>query len=184
MTDEAPFTLLIARMQNGDRQAGDSLFAAAAARLRRMSAALMATERTSGFQVSDLVQETYAQKASRLKTPVLNREHFFSIMAHGMRQILLDRGRHRQAKKRQLPSAENFPQALRPDRRLIDLSTALRKLEKLDPASCRILDLKHNHGLTWDEIATQTGRSVWQARAEYDHALHWLRAEIGPRRGA
>jgi hypothetical protein len=98
-------------------------------------------------------------------------------MALGMRQVLTDRGRIRMAQKRQAPPAEGWPQA-RPDRRLIDLSTAVRKLERLDPDSCGILRLKHDHGLTWDEIARRTGRSVWQVRGEYEHALHWLRAEI------
>ena len=185
MTEEIQLTELIHRMQSGDREAGNSLFAAAAARLRRMSAALMAAEKTSGFQVSDLVQETYAQKVSgmRLKAAVKSREHFFSIMAIGMRQVLMDRGRIRMAQKRQAPAIEHWPQSHRPvwhpDRRLIDLSTALRKLEKLDPSSCTIVRLKHDHGLTWEQIAAQTGRTVWQSRAEYDHALEWLRAEIG-----
>jgi RNA polymerase sigma factor (TIGR02999 family) len=181
MAEQTQLTELIHRMQNGDREAGNSLFAAAAARLRKMSAALMASERTAGFHASDLVQEAYAQKVSggRLHTEIKSREHFFSLMAVGMRQVLMDRGRTRGAQKRQVPPAEEWLSAQRPDRRLIDLSTALQKLEKVDPDSCAIVRMKHDYGLTWEEIAVRTGRSVWQARAEYDHAVKWLRAEIG-----
>ncbi len=180
MDQSVRLTELIHRMQGGDRVAGNSLFAAAATRLRKMSAALMATEKTSGFHASDLVQETYAQKIAglRLQACVTNREHFFSLMAIGMRQVLVDRGRIRSAQKRQGPSLEEREQSQLPDRRLIDLRTATRKLEKLDPEGCAVMRLKHDHGLTWEEIGLSTGRSVWQVRTEYAHAVDWLRAEI------
>ena len=180
MGEEIHLTELIQRMQGGDRDAGNSLFAAAAARLRKMSSALMMSEKTLGFHASDLVQEAYAQKVSggRLHAEVKSREHFFSLMALGMRQVLMDRGRTRNAQKRQMPHAEEWLHAKRPDRRLMDLSTALHKLEKVDPDSCSVVRLKHDFGLTWDEIAQRTGRSVWQVRGVYDHAVRWLRAEI------
>ncbi|MBY0508488.1 MAG: hypothetical protein K2X03_31545 [Bryobacteraceae bacterium] len=180
MNENVQLTELIHRMQNGDRAAGESLFASAAVRLRRMSAALMASERTSGFHPSDLLQETYVQKFAGLRrqAKLTGREHFFSVMAMGMRQVLLDRGRARRAQKRQGPSLREWEQAPLPDRRLIDLATATQKLARLDPAACEVLRLKHDHGYSWDEIASRTGRSVWQVRTEYAHALHWLRAEI------
>jgi RNA polymerase sigma factor (TIGR02999 family) len=177
---DVQLTELIRRMQRGDRAAGNSLFACAAARLRKMSASLIAKENTAGFQVSDLVQETYLQKIadSRFQRTVQGREHFFSLMALGMRQVLIDRGRKRSARKRQIPKLETTHHA-RLDPRSMDLAAALRKLEKLDPDSCVILNLKNHHGLTWEEIGHRTGRSVWQVRADYAHALHWLRAQIG-----
>ena len=60
----------------------------------------------------------------------------------------------------------------------MDLRTATQKLEKLDPEGCQLLRRKHDHGLSWEEIAEVTGRSVWQVRNDYAHALPWLRAEI------
>ena len=87
MQPDVQLTELIHQMQRGDRAAGESVFSAAAGRLRRMAHALMTREKTLSFHASDLVQETYAQKiaAMRLRAKVESREHFFSIMAAGMR---------------------------------------------------------------------------------------------------
>jgi len=165
-------------MQSGDRQAADSLFSAAAYRLRLMSRSLMAREKTGGFHASDLVQETYAQKMAGIhKVAVQGREHFFSLMAAGMRQVLTDRARLRGAIKRQ-PQAQTVRSSDRANGQLIDLKTALRKLDRLDRGCAAVVRLKHESGSTWEEIASETGLSVWQVRAEYAHALQWLHAEI------
>lgn len=167
-------------MQAGDRSAGDSVFSAAAARLRKMATGLMSRENTNGFHASDLVQETFAQKVSggRLRTNISSRNHFFSLMAAGMRQVLMDRGRGRRAAKRQMPPIEYLLGNLQPDSRLAGLSAALRKLEKLDPDGCRTILMKYQQGLTWEEIAASTSRSVWQVRAECDYLLNWLRDQL------
>jgi len=38
--------------------------------------------------------------------------------------------------------------------------------------------MKYQQGLTWEEIAETTNRSVWQVRAECDYLLRWLRAQL------
>jgi len=180
VTADLNLTDFIRRMQAGDRSAGDSVFSAAASRLRKMAAGLMSRENTNGFHASDLVQEAFAQKVSggRLRASIAGREHFFSLMAAGMRQILMDRGRGRSAAKRQIPPVEYLLGNLQPDSRLADLSFALRKLEKLDPGGCQTIRMKYQQGLTWEEIAETTNRSVWQVRAECDYLLRWLRAQL------
>lgn len=179
---DAQLTDLIRRMQDGDRAAGESVFSACAARLRRMSSALMAKERCTGFHASDLLQETLVQKVTgnRLKARVASREHFFSLIAAGMRQVLTDRGRSRSAQKRQAPAVEELLGALRPaaNPHLADLSLGLQRLEQLDPQGRDLIRYKFEHGLTWDELAEVTGRPVGQLRAECDYVVGWLREQL------
>ncbi len=95
-----------------------------------------------------------------------------------MRQVLADRGRKRKARKRQAPPIEHLLIVLREDSRMVELSAALRKLEKIDPDGCKLIQMKYQHRVTWDELAQVTGRSIWQVRAECDYVLRWLRAEL------
>ncbi len=159
------------------------MFALAARRLRSISAAMISREAGTGsFDASDLLQEAYLQKAERLAPglPVRDSEHFFSLMARGMRQILIDRSRFRQAQKRRAPEdwdPETWTVS-RPNPRTAELAQLRERLAKLDPQAYRILCYKTDFGLRWEEIARRTGLSVWQCRAEYNHALHWLRKQM------
>lgn len=180
MQPDVQLTELIYQMQRGDRAAGESVFSAAAARLRRMAHALMTREKTLSFHASDLVQETYAQKvaAMRLRTKVESREHFFSIMAAGMRQVLADRGRLRNARKRQPPPVEQLLQCRGHDPQLTDLSLALRKLRSIDRQGAELIQMKFHEGLSWEELAQRTGRTVWQLRDECEYVVRWLREQL------
>jgi RNA polymerase sigma factor (TIGR02999 family) len=182
VTIDSQLTDLIRRMQDGDRAAGESVFTACAARLRRMSSALLAKERCTGFHASDLLQETLVQKVTgdRLKTRVASREHFFSLIAAGMRQVLTDRGRARSAQKRQAPPVEELLGSLRPasNPRLADLAICLQRLERLDPHGRELIRYKFEHGLTWEELAEVTGRPVGQLRAECDYVVTWLKDQL------
>ncbi len=181
MASTASLTELIQRMQNGDREAAASVFAQAAGRLRAMSRAMVARDTpTAGFGASDLVQETFFKKVMGLdrRMRIHDSSHFFSVVANGMRQILTDRARARRASKRQMPSVQEWLSIHGPIRMRGDLVRAMQKLERLDPAAHRIVQLKNDYGLTWDEVAVEMGIPLKAARAEFDYAIHWLRREI------
>ena len=180
MTATEGLTNHVRRMQLGDKAACSHVFTVAAARLKRISAILLSKEPpTASFDAADLLQEVYLQKAGRLSpdAPITNREHFFALMAHGMRQILIDRSRSRNAIKRIMPSDFGASSTQR-DARLNELSLLRSRLRKLDPKAHAVLALKTEVGLTWEAIALRTGLSVWECRAEYNHAVHWLRQQM------
>jgi len=167
-------------MQGGNGQAAGPLFAVAAERLRRMAVYMLKRESagTAGLGVSDLVQEVWVQKAFRLSrvAPVQDREHFFSLMARGMKQVLVDRHRIRSAKRRTAP--ESMPVGTRPDPRVAELTIQRSRLREFDPRAHEILWLKLDEGLTWEEVAERMGLTVSACRAEYDHAIYWLRKRM------
>lgn len=182
MLSTRSLTELIRAMQiTNDQAAAGAVFAAAASRLRDLASKLMASELVTGsFDASDLVQEVYLRKAMRLRarSPIADREHFFSMMVRGMRQILTDRGRRRRAAKRSGHTERRSPSVVAPDEQLLLLGRLKDRLRDLDPDACRILILKVEHGLSWEEISAHTGVSVSRCRLEYGHAIHWLRKRL------
>ena len=49
------------------------------------------------------MNEIFIQKLRSLKTPILNRDHFYSLAAYAMRQVLIDHARLHSANKRRVP---------------------------------------------------------------------------------
>jgi len=166
-------------VRQGELLANETLYRQAASRLQRMARSLMAGEgKTAGFGPSDLVQEAILQK--RLKvgfSAVSDTEHFFALMRRGMKQVLVDRSRRRDADKRQIPTPDNALHAVA-DPRLDDLGKALRRLRSLDARAYKVLRLRSVEGYKWEEIAEMVNINVWDARRDYGFALNWLRQHL------
>ena len=94
-------TLLLRRVQQGDKEAESRLFAAAYQQLRRMAAARMRSERAGHtLQPTALVNEAYLKLISQRGANWQNRAHFFAVASKVMRRILVDYARNRLAEKR------------------------------------------------------------------------------------
>jgi RNA polymerase sigma factor (TIGR02999 family) len=174
-------TVLLRRMQQGDREAEEQVFALVYEELRRIASALMASERPEHtLQPTALVNQTFLDHLREIKAEIQDRAHFFSIAAKAMRRVLVDHARKRNAQKRN-PSldpaavteflqgrAEASPELM------LDFDKALSQLEDSDPAVFRIFELRHFLGLQWGEIAELTTRSVTEVRREYQYAVAFL----------
>jgi RNA polymerase sigma factor (TIGR02999 family) len=95
-----------------------------------------------------------------------NRGHFFGIAAQLMRRILIDHARHRMRQKRggvtvpaQLDEALTVVADAVDAVDALDLDRALTKLDALDPAQARIVELRFFGGLTIEETAAALSRS-------------------------
>src|SRR4051794_16445226 len=105
-TMEATLTLLLSRAQQGDRLAENLAARLVVDKLRTMARALLGRERHGHtLQATALVSEVFIQKLRRLDAPIQNREHFYSMAAYAMRQVLIDHARARSARKRMPPDA-------------------------------------------------------------------------------
>lgn len=89
-----------------------------------------------------------------------SKEHFFNAAAQAMRRILVDRVRAQSRQKRTRPPENLDGGVFEDDSHILLIHDCLTKLEKVDAYSAKVVLLKFYGGLSSEEIAQVTGRSV------------------------
>ena len=178
-------TLLLQALERGDRAALDRAFALVYGELKRLARAQRRRGGSESFSTTALVHEVYVKFAHAGDVAVESREHFYSVAARAMRQVLVDRARAAQAGRRPHPDARQSLDEALGDGKLeavagdmIDLDRALAALAELDPRLSEVADLHLFAGLEFAEIAAMRGASQrtvlrdWRkARAILSHRL-------------
>lgn len=187
--DERPVTALLARWQQGDERALQSLIPLVYEELRRLAQHYLRSERAAHtLQSTALVHEAYVRLIGQDAPAFENRSHFFGIAARLMRQILVEHARARRAAKRgagaevlTLSAAEHVAQPLSVD--VLRLDDALNELSRLDERQGRIVELRYFTGLSIEETADVLGISPATVSREWTVARAWLHREVskGPR---
>jgi RNA polymerase sigma factor (TIGR02999 family) len=183
-------TLLLARLRDGNRDAGDQLIPLIYAELRRMAGAYMRRERPGQtLQATALVHEAYMRLVDGQQEPWQNRAHFFAIAAHSMRQVLVDHARRRHAGKRGGASARkvafDVDLLIAPDRLedVLAIDEALERLAVIDPRQSRLIELRFFVGLNVEEVAEVMGISPATIKREWRSAKAWLHRELDGKEG-
>jgi RNA polymerase sigma-70 factor (ECF subfamily) len=178
-------TGMLNRAASGDDEAMASVFGVLYSELRRLANAAMRHERADHtLQPTALVHETYL-RLSDYQGAWHNRNHFFALAATGMRRILVEHARGRNAIKRgsgqrrisihdvDVPCSVNEEGI-----DLVALDTALARLTELDPRQARIVELRFFGGLTVEETASVIGISERTVKREWQMSRAWLRREM------
>ncbi len=126
-----------------------------------------------------LVHETWARIAASSSAPPGGREHFVSLCARIMRQIVIDHARARSAEKRGggLDPAELSEHDGADDPHgvpLLDLAEALEDLADADPRLLRLVEQHWFLGLDPEELAAVHGLSLRSVQRELKRARAWL----------
>lgn len=180
--DLRDLTSLLNRL-DGSRASEERVFQLVYGELRRIAHCLVAQEAGgNAFQPTELVHETYLKKLRRLRVPIRDRQHFYSIATRAMRQVLIEEARRRQAEKRQAPQVSQVINAgtgwLDP-LRVLELAPLLDKLQEIDPRAASVVDLRFFLGCSLEETAEVLGASVRNVRDDWDFARLWLQGQLG-----
>ena len=184
----AAITSLLARAQEGDRQATDELLPLVYEELRELADRFLAAEkRGATLQPTALVHEAYLRLVGSDQAGWENRAHFFGAAARAIRRILVDRARARRAARRggdrPLRLDTDAPLAgPGPSLDVLALDEALAKLASVDAQKARVVELRFFGGLSVDETAASLGVSASTVAREWVFARTWLHRAMSDER--
>lgn len=181
---ELDLTLLLERAFKGDNEARNELFEIMYFELKQLARRQMERESSDHtLQPTALVHEVWIKlcksgSISKLK----DRQHFLSVAAIAMRQILVDSAR---AKKRIRRGGNAAKLELREDDKiyesddeLIALDEALDELAVEEPRIAELVNLRFFGGLTNAEASKHLGVSESTADRLWAFGKTWLRSKM------
>lgn len=188
MTGTAPsdnVEQLLAALRAGERAALDRLFEIVYSELRHLASAQIArSPKDETLSTTALVNEAYVRFAASARLSAGDRNHFYSLAARAMRQILIDHSRKRLTQRRGgdveiLPLADwDHPEELDLER-VLSVDAALSKLEALDGRLSRIVEFRVFAGLSLEEIAAAGEQSISTLKRDWRKARAFLLRELG-----
>ena len=173
-------TLLLNRMQKGDRAAAEEAAARIYGELHRIAAREMRHERPGHtLQTTALVNEAYLRLAAAGSLEIQSRGHFYAVASQQMRRILVDHARSAGAQRRgggavqiDLDAVQLGVEGRSLDLLLLDESLA--ELEKIEPRAAQVVELRYFGGHTDKEVVEALGVSLATVRRDWEFARSWL----------
>lgn len=181
--EQRQFTQLLADAGRGDEGARERVAPAIYAEMRRLARRQLGgggAGRT--MQATALVNEAYL-KLLGAEVEFRDRAHFFAVAARAMRMILVDAmrsaGRQKRGGGAGKVTLDEGMAVSAPAEALLELDDALRKLESQDARKAAMVELHYFGGLSYAEIAAETGVSEATVDRELRLAKAWLRGALG-----
>jgi len=178
--DTGDLTLLLNRMQEGDRAAGQEAASKIYGELHRIASREMRRERPGHtLQTTALINEAYLRLSAAGSLEIQSRGHFMAVASQQMRRILVDHARSSGAQRRgggalqiDLDAVQAAADGRSTDLLLLDESLA--ELERLDPRAAKVIELRYFGGYTDKEVVEALGGSLATVRRDWEFARSWL----------
>ena len=176
-------TQLLQRLQAGDQEAVHIVMPLVYEELKKLASAnLRRHTNANALETTALVHEAFLKLARGGHPRYESRTHFYGIASRAMRQVIVDTARAMAAEKRgpgqEVALADAQDEAPRPNRQILTIDDALRKLEQHDPLKARTIEMRYVGSMTAQECAQALSMAVHTVRRELRLAQAWLRREI------
>ena len=149
--------------------------------LRRIAAAGMRGH-AAILQPTAVVHEAWMKIADSSPEVFRDRNHFLSLAARAMRQIVIDHARAQATSKRGGDRVQVTLSGIQSDADevldVLAIDAQLCTLAELDPRRARVVELKFFGGMTTAEIAQVLAASPTTVEREWRAARAWLRIKL------
>lgn len=184
MSRSSDITQLLQEAGTGSREAFDALLPVVYDELREIAHYRLQKYRPGQtLNTTALVHEAYIRLIDQTQAKWESRAHFSALASRVMRYILIDYARERSAAKRGgdqvrvdletvTPASSGREETLRTD--LLTIDQALNRLTAFSERLGQVVEYRFFGGLTYEEIAIVTGRSVPTVKRDWKRARAWL----------
>ena len=185
MADPGEVTRLLVAYRDGDQNAFERLVPMVYDDLRRIARAHLRRKRAGHtLNTTVLVHEAYLRLVDQSHANFEDRQHFLSVCARAMRQIIISNARKHAAAKR---GGGEKRVVLDEDRLgggqdaewLLSLDRALERLGERDERLARVVECRYFAGLNEEETAQALGTSLRTVQRDWMRARAWLREDLG-----
>lgn len=172
-------TELLERARAGEAGAWDRAVTLVYQDLKRIARSVVASSGSATLDVTGLVHECYERLARQEAFAVTDRAHFLALAARAMRQLLLNHARDKIAAKRGAGAAhvdvdDVGDAAFTEARHLLELDSALSRLEHENPDWVRVVECRLFAGMTEQETADALGQPLRSSQRAFAQARERL----------
>ena len=184
MTTKHEITDLLQAWSRGDSAALDKLIPLVDDELRKIAHVYMSREKSGHtLQTTALVNEAILRLIEGEPINWQSRQHFYSLVARRMRQVLIEHAREQLAAKRgrraeHIDIADAGFLSSEMSEEIIMLDEALTKLSKIDERKATIIEYRYFGGFTLEEVAQLLDISQSTVDREWRFARSWLKREL------
>jgi RNA polymerase sigma factor (TIGR02999 family) len=178
-------TQILSRIDSGDPAASDELLPLVYDELRRLAAQRLSREKPGQtLQATALVHEAFVRLVGTdIARQWNSRGHFFGAAAEAMRQLLIERARHKKrirhgGGRQRIDLDTQLCISADGDDTLLAINDALEHLAASDPEIAQIVKLRYFAGLTLEETAATTNLSVRTVSRHWSYARAWLYRQL------
>ncbi len=177
-------TVLLNQWIGGDKSIENDLIRQVYPLLRDVAHQQLRKNYNSNMHTTLIVNELYLKLKNQKRVRLNDKNHFLALSAHLVRQVIIDNIRSQKAIKRgalyqqvtfnDTVNAQGVINNLQMNVDWLTLDRLLNELEKVDPVSVKLIELRFFVGLNLKEVAEIQGISVATITRNWQFAKSWL----------
>lgn len=138
--------------------------------------------RMDTLNTTSLVHETYLKLHNNSKITLNGDAYLYASISKCMRQILVDRARHKYRSKREggkhHVQYDDANTVVKISNSILELDNALEHLQKLHQRATRVVELRYFGGLSVKETAKTLNISERTVKSDWKFATQWIKESI------